>query len=341
MVHEAPRKLSIHGLAVELRDSVSAISPAIDRLVRALSVPAFPSGFVPASGAIRLYDPAEVSRHLSPTARMVATFDDLAEVYAEGERFWLVDDRWGLLELDLLKSRWRAWVLPTAAFNPDQVVEAAVYWPLAQLLRSRGLHLVPAVSVERQGFGALVICPYSPEPELAALVQAGYRIIGPRWTALREEENRISMMRLPGRVERLAMPIWSSAKSQWIDLTSDNPWAEANHAFCSAIIIVEPGRRQAAGWRDLDTNESNKLLKHTWPIVELPVASARSGRMTTRLAAQCRCLAVRLSRHPNQFVTLLDAIRKRPPAAMVLGRPVTVRPAGMVSLRSPQRKIAV
>jgi hypothetical protein len=339
MNSDLSRKLSIHGLAVEIRDSVPAISPVLDRLTRALAVPTFPDGFTPASGTIRLYDPAEVARHLSPSARMVAMFDDLAEVYAEGDRYWLVDDRWGLLELELLKSRWRAWVLPSAAFNPEQVAESAILWPLAQLLRPRGLHLVPAISVERQGWGALIICPFSPEPELAALVDAGYRIVGPRWTALREEDGNISMLRLPGRVERSAVPVWSRKPAQWIDVTGDNAWAEANHAFCSAVVTVEPGRRQGAGWRDLSTDDSTKLLRHCWPMVELPVTSSRSSRLISHMASRCRCLSVHLSRHANQFVTLLDAIRKRPPV-MVLGKPVTVR-AGMVSLRSPGRKMAV
>ena len=75
--------------------------------------------------------------------------------YSLAEKHWIVDDRWGVCEIDLLKHRWRSWVLPNPSLDPVHLAEAAVLWPMAQLLRSRGVEIVPAISVERAGWGAL------------------------------------------------------------------------------------------------------------------------------------------------------------------------------------------
>ena len=46
------------------------------------------------------------------TALPPAPADDLVDVYhdqRDGGRFWIVDDRWGMTELNLVKRRWRSW----------------------------------------------------------------------------------------------------------------------------------------------------------------------------------------------------------------------------------------
>ena len=86
-------------------------------------------------------------RHLSPTAKPVAAMGSTMELYEEGERFWLIDDRWGLTEMNLLKGQFQSWILPRPAIDPGMIVQDAVLWPLAQLLRGKGLSLVPGISV--------------------------------------------------------------------------------------------------------------------------------------------------------------------------------------------------
>src|SRR5581483_10770081 len=108
--------------------------------------------------------------------------------------------RWGLSELNLLKGQFRSWVLPHPSIEPYRVFEMAVLWPLAQLLRAKGLHLLPGISVARSGWGMLLISPFSIELELSALVRAGFKVIGQHWTILREEDNRVAMLHLPGQI---------------------------------------------------------------------------------------------------------------------------------------------
>jgi hypothetical protein len=196
----------LHGLAVELHCAV----PSLDALIRTWLHPfaesVFPPGFIPARGHVLPYDSQTVLRHLSPSAVAIASHDRLGELYQEGERFWVIDDRWGLTELNLLKGLWRSWVLPRPQLDPTQCAERAIFWPLAQILRSRGLHLTPAVSVARDGWGVLLLGGVGLEPELRALLNAGYKLLGQRWTALREEEERVAMLGMPLPSQRA--PSW-------------------------------------------------------------------------------------------------------------------------------------
>jgi len=65
--------------------------------------------------------------------------------YEEDERFWLVDDR-GHRWMNLLKAPGEA---GSAQPQLDTVrcVQISILWPMAQLLRARGLYLVPAAAV--------------------------------------------------------------------------------------------------------------------------------------------------------------------------------------------------
>src|SRR5258707_514911 len=99
---------SLHGIAVGLRSDVPAMDASIDHLPAPFVISAWPDGFVPIEGHIHRYDPADVSRHLSTTATVYPVEGDRMEIYHENERFWLIDDRWGLAEMNLLKGTWRA-----------------------------------------------------------------------------------------------------------------------------------------------------------------------------------------------------------------------------------------
>jgi hypothetical protein len=141
------QRFAVHGCAVGLSSAVSALAPQVDHLLRDFRVKQWPPRVVPVSGTVWPYEQSHVLKHLSPTARRVPTHCELLELYEDEERFWLVDDRWGIAEINLLKGQWRSWVLPNPAIDATRVAEMAVLWPMAQLLRARGLYLLPAASV--------------------------------------------------------------------------------------------------------------------------------------------------------------------------------------------------
>src|SRR4051794_22381010 len=166
-----------------------------------------------------------------------------------------------MAEITLLRAPWRSWVLPAPRIDPHACAELAVLWPLAQLLRGRGVHLVPAASVARDGWGALILSPFSVEPELTALVRAGWQIIGQRWTAVRderaerEEGDGLTLLHLPGWVERDLEPrvrfprlpfgrrrdgayeaAGGPALSAFADLAAEHPAARGHQAACGAVV---------------------------------------------------------------------------------------------------------
>lgn len=326
------RRFSVHGLAVELSCGVSGLLPELGHFLHAFEESEWPNGFTPVSGYVHPFEMDSVQHHVSATATPFAGTRDLMELYQEGDRFWLIDDRWGMAELNLLKARWRSWVLPRPRTDAMRCAEMAVLWPMAQLLRSRGMHLLPAVSVARDGWGALIICPFGIEPELTAMVRSGYRVIGQRWTALREEDGRIAMLHVPGSVERNTAPRLRAAstgagsaalQSQRIDVTAEFPGSHQNHAFCDAVFVTDAVRRPVAAAQHLSQLDAANMLRHAWPIVDL-TPQRRGHQIAPRLAQQCRCGELQLSRHPHDLLRLLDEFRagRRAPAAP----PVTVPP---------------
>src|SRR5205807_190267 len=104
------------------------------------------------------------------------------------------DERWGMARVDLDAGVWQSWILPRPQLDALRCAEMSILWPLAQITRLKGLHLIPAASVTKDGWGALILTPARIEPELSALTGAGWRIIGQRWTALREEDGKVSLL---------------------------------------------------------------------------------------------------------------------------------------------------
>ena len=330
----AKLRFAVHGPAVEIDASVPALADPVQDLLGPFSVGGFPQGFVPVHGTVRPYNQAEVLRHLSPAARPMPVADDLAELFEEGERFWIVDERWGMAEVNFLKGQWRSWVLPRPQFDAVRCAEMAVVWPLAQLLRPRGLYLVPAAAVAREGWAALIVCPFGVEPELDALARSGYRLVSQRWTALREEDGRLALLHMPGPIQRSPRPhlrygadetprgddrgtaadaahdlrrAWGDGG--WVDLLARHPQARQNHAFCDAVLVADPGRRARASLKELEPSAAAALLRQAWPIVELH-PSRRHSPLPSRLAQRCRCAELQLSRSPAELLPLLDRLRR-------------------------------
>lgn len=324
------RRFAVHGLAAEVDCAVPAMSSEIDRMLGPFTTPDWPDGFTAVSGSVRAYDTARVVRHVSPAARQLPSprCQDLAELYEDDERFWLVDERWGMVEVNFLKGTWRSWVLPRPQFDPVRCAEMAVFWPLAQLLRPRGVYLLPAASAVRNGFAFLLLCPFGLAPELTALARSGYKIIGQRWTAVREEEGRLALLHLPGVVERGPAPPGARHRSfarfdefglsprlapagcgsQWLDLNGQFPGSAQHHAFCDAVLVAGPGRRARAATRELEPPDALHLLRQAWPIVELH-PHRRHSTLPLKLSRQCRCVEATFSRDTTELLQLLDSIQ--------------------------------
>ena len=264
----------------------------------------------------------------------------MLELYEEGERFWLVDERWGMAELDLAAGVWRSWLLPEPRVDPARCAEMAVLWPMAQLLRAKGVHLLPAASAVKDGWAALLLCPFNLEPELTVLLNHGYRLIGQRWTAVRAEEDRLALLHVPGWVERPAGPRLriagshsfeaggdpsapggsanpgsadhSFAEHGYTDLMAEHRGGGQSHAFCDAVVVVEPGRRARPNVRDVPAPAASPLLRRSWPVVEL--GGGGRSELASKLAGECRCAEAQLSRDPRDLPALLDSLPLAPAA---------------------------
>jgi hypothetical protein len=318
------RKYAVHGLAVELLCEVPFLDEQADHWLWPFEADVLPDGISCTSGTVRRYDAGEVMRHLSPAAVPVATPGQLLELYQEGERFWLVDDRWGLCELNVMKGTWRSWVLPHPTLDPLRVAEMAVLWPLAQLLRPKGLYLLPAAAAARGGFGLLLLSPFNVEGELRALVAAGFNLVGQRWTAVREDAGRIELLQMPGQIEREASPRLRDAglgpTSRWVDLTSEHCGIAQGHAFCDAVVVVEPSRRPTAHVTEVSDQRATDTIRRAWPITELH-PFRKYGQLPLKLGQACRTWSAQLSRRPDDLLVLLDSIR------MPAGRGVLTLPS--------------
>jgi hypothetical protein len=302
---------SFHGSAVSVSNSFPALDERIQFFLKPFTSSAHPQ-MPPTRGEIRPFDLTEVTHSLAPAGASERQSDDLIDINSFCEKNWLLDDRWGMCEIDLLKQRWQSWVLPHPTLDPVRLADAAVLWPLAQLLRLRGIELVPAVSVERGGWGALIVSPYSITAEISRLVRAGYRVIGQSWTALIRQHNRIVLRRMPGVVESPELGHKSiGRKTTWIDLTAENPWQTAELSSCDAVIVIASGRRCKAHGRVIGTSESRALLRRYWPLNELPLNRSRVQQTAATLASQCLCLSLQLSRQTEEFLQLVEFARHR------------------------------
>jgi hypothetical protein len=302
---------SIHGSPVSIANSFGTLDEQIQFFLKPFTSVSQPQN-TPTRGEIRPFDLSEVTHSLAPAAASERQSDDLVDIYSLGEKNWILDDRWGMCEIDLLKNRWQSWVLPHPTLDPVRLAEATVLWPLAQLLRLRGIELVPAISVERGGWGALIVSPYSITSEISRLVRAGYRVIGQRWTALLRPHGRVVMRRMPGVVESPAAGNkLIGRKTAWMDLMAQNPWQTAELASCDAVIVVASGRRCKSHGRVVNSSDSRSLLRRYWPMTDLPLNRSRVQATTAALASQCLCLSLQLSKNTDEFLQIVEFARQR------------------------------
>jgi hypothetical protein len=305
------QRFALHGSAIGISSAVASLAGQIEHLFGDFRVKQWPQRTVPVTGTIWPYEQSHVLKHLSQSAKRVPTTSDLLELYEDEERFWLVDDRWGIAEMNLMKGQFRSWVLPKCAIDDTRVAQMAILWPLAQLLRARGIYLVPAASVAFADRSFLMISPFGLEPELTTLIRGGYRIIGQSWTAVREENGRFALLNLPGEVERPVPPGVRLASGEpaptWIDLMREFCGVEQRQGWCDAVLIATAGRRATASARPLDRGSAAQVLRGAWPIFELH-PSRRHGQLPARLAQKVPCYHLNLSREPRDLLRILGSL---------------------------------
>lgn len=307
------KRLVVHGHAVELACEVSAVERLLPKWLGLFDALAWPEKVVPARGQVVPFAQEDVLRHVSPNAVACYYPEQLLDIYREGEQYWLVDDRWGICHLNLLKRTWTSWVIEHPRIDNVHLLEAAVMWPLAQMLRSKGLHLVPAAAVARDGFALLLISNVNLMRELQALARSGFKIVGQRWVALREEDGRIGMLQMPGVVENILGDDHETGlcrATSYTDLLDTFLGAGIHHAFCDAAILVNAGRRGEPSLTRLEGDDAIGAVRRRWPIVELhPV---RAQGLSYRLAHVCPVHTLQLGRDPLATVDLLGKLRYQP-----------------------------
>lgn len=303
------RKLSLHGLAIEIACESPSLDPTLGRLLGSFAVAEFEQPTI-TRGSILPYDGAEVARRLPSNVAPLHAPGELTEIYVQDERAWIFDERWGMSEINVLKAQWKSWILPQPRIDPVRLTDMAVLRPLAMLLKNRGIHLIPAAAVARDSFAVLAISPFGLERELSALLAARYRIIGQRWTALREDDGRLALLGMPGVVQQ--RPAGTAGPAEWIDLTSSNPLSAQPYATCNAVLIIDAGRRARASLNPWSADDAATVLRLAWPLPELH-PSRRRVQFASRIPQLCPCHRVQLSHEPSEWVSLLESLRSAAP----------------------------
>ena len=332
--------INVHGSAVDLRCGLPGLRQVIADLLGEMIVDGWPDGFAPAEGWIDRYDADVVARSLSSTAKLVAVFTETAELWADGERLWLIDEAWGVCELNLLRRTFRSWVLDQALLDPVRCLEQAVLWPMSQVLIGKNVSLLPASGFIHEGRGILLISPFSAEAELAMLASAGHALISQRWVAIREDPQSASrpmMQRVGMLAEHTAAPQPRSRLSHsnpaqgWVDLYTTYPTAE-RQARCDAIMVIEPGRRTTPSVRQLTGASSSAAVRRAWPIPDSPMGPKQS-QFAGRLAAGSQVFQVELSRDAKALLRLLHQL----PTDHAIVRPTALTPRRLPQTASPVR----
>ncbi len=327
------RKLIVHGQAVEVACACDELVPHLDHFAQPFREEAFPDGFNPIRGTIEPYGLEEVLKQLSVKAVRVSTGDQPFELYRDGDRYFRLENGVGLTLVDLVRRRWHSWVTPDALIDPIRLTDSVLLWPMAQLLAHRGLQMIPAAGLVRGSVGVMIVGEVPLEPELLSFIAAGYKLIGQRWVALREEQGRLAMLHLPGHVIHKSPPrapgVWTGpfgvtspvrtprpatarfTPIDWIDLHACHPRAIANHAYCDVVLVCGAGRRDEIRLKEVGWTAAINLLRRSWPAGDVP-PGRRGGKLVARMASRLRVADVQLSRGEADLVSAVDALCAAP-----------------------------
>jgi hypothetical protein len=304
-------RLTLYDRAVQISSTLGDIDTELQRQFTRFTTDDFALHSSITNGFIGPYDSKEVLRHVSPRAVPLTGIGFGREAYQDGECIWMIDDRCGLCEINFIKGQWRSWILEPARADIRRCIDSAVLWPMAQLLRSKGLHVIPAASLAMGDFSALILCPFGILPELSAIAANGWKIIGQRWSALRSSGENIELLHLPGGTETALWPRRPQAgflQNDSFDLHAVYPESLVNNANCDAVIVVSSGRRPQASANGLSRWEAGEVIRSAWPIAEIHPRK-RGGVMAGQLGKHCQCVEARLSPRGEDILEILHAVR--------------------------------
>jgi hypothetical protein len=301
---------------VSLTCTVGDIAELLPHWLGLFDAPMIPAGMAIARGSVEPFSQEKVVRSVSPNAIACYHPEQQLDLYRDAERYWLVDDRWGICQLNLLQRTWTSWVIEQPRMDPVRVLEWSVLWPMAQVLRGKGLSLVPAAGVAREGSGLLLISTVNVGRQMQSLIRGGWNLIGQRWVALREEEGRVAMLQMPGAIE--LVETWRQSpfrrSAPYTDLLEAHPAAGQHHAFCDAVVLIGPGRRGGAGAHRLQGDDALGELRRRWPIAELHPARAQG--IAHRLYETCDIHTLHLPAWPadataGTLSAIIGAVRNK------------------------------
>lgn len=276
----APQAYWLHGHGLTLACDDARLQQSADTLLAPFAERALPESFRRVEGVVRPLDPARWHARPSPEASRIAVADDLAEVYVDGPRLWLFDDRWGAVEVDLPRARFSAWTLPILRCSPLAALERAVLWPMARLLERRGSWLLRSAAIELHGRGVLIVSIFDAAAELVALLDAGARVVGQRWTAVGAET--------PPRARGLPGP--SLTPRGWEDLTQGLPCLRREEVECADLVLIDQPRGRRCDAARLTPTDAARLLARITAGID---PGSRSPAAT--LCRQVNCWRARLS----------------------------------------------
>ncbi len=297
-----PALFCLHGQGVRLRVEHPLVAgPAAD-LLSQLAEDELP--FEPIDGAVCTYNGDDVLRRVDAEAVRVCpgdvAFHPLYELFRcpGGDRYWHVDERWGLTEVDLVRGRWRSHVLPEPRLDATRLFEATVWWPLSHLLAGHGLHLVPATSLAgSDGLGTLLLSPGGDDREAAA-VGPPIRLIGPRWTALREESRGIDLLTMPGTALGRSSRRPLRQHTDMVYFGSGDRLT-CRRASCQNVYLAESQRDDVVTSTPILGRGTIAAVKRAWP---LPTIHPASQRFIQRLATTASVRRVRLARDGRRLI---------------------------------------
>jgi hypothetical protein len=300
-------RLLVHGQAVAVRCAVPQVSARIEHEFGSILVRTFPTGARPICGFIGPYDGSEVRHRLATEATFLGRAVDGVELYRSDDRYWRIDDRRGLVELCTHRNVWRSWLLADGAADSSGAIETGLLWPAAQLLRPRDLFLMPALSVARDGWGLLILCPYQLDRETRALTDAGFELIGQGWVGLREAAGQLSMLPIRDRPRRGVGGLRIAASA----MVGPHPGPmqpRRASGKCDAVLIIEAERRPVPRLRTVNSDQAASALRRAWPMTELH-PHRRTGRLPSLLARHCGVYQGQLTPDPRHLLRFANAIR--------------------------------
>ena len=125
------------------------------------------------------------------------------DVYGRDGRLLLDYHRRGRLRLDVSEGVLDGSLTEPLDLHPALLPSIFFFFPLAQLLARRGLHVIHAAALERNGCGVLIpgLSGSGKSTSCVALMRGGYRCLSDDKPFLRETENGLELLAFPEMID--------------------------------------------------------------------------------------------------------------------------------------------